>query len=138
MPNLVAESVVLCVTISMMFCAWCLPCILTRFPRNSAATSCRSCLERTLHLYIPFVSVLNVLLLLTVLDRLDHWDLNDVFFALILVLIKTLDTTQSFLTNLTTILTLYLLWRFRERIATAIGIDNLNSILRGVFSVSFV
>mmetsp|Transcript_69670 Transcript_69670/g.167228 ORF Transcript_69670/g.167228 Transcript_69670/m.167228 type:complete len:402 (-) Transcript_69670:98-1303(-) len=82
------------------------------------------CFERCFHRIYPLIAIVSLVIFFMVMSRLETVTINDIFFAIIKVVEIVLNSLETVLTLVFVVLMLMIAWKFKDRILTALGVDN--------------
>ncbi|KAF4674123.1 hypothetical protein FOL47_009660 [Perkinsus chesapeaki] len=104
---------------------WCLPCLCGSLGRGSIVSEVfLMCTYSRMHVFYISVSIFNFLVVCTVIGLLPGWTFNDFVITVATVTVWVLDRLQKFLVSSAMLFGLWLVWRFRQRILIAAGVDH--------------
>merc|ERR1740121_916440 len=87
------------------------------------------CCETRLHRVCPAIALLNLVLFLVTVGQLDTISVNDIFFAAVAVAEVCIMYTQQCLVGVASIFIMLVLWKFKDRILDALGVEHAGSIM---------
>mmetsp|Transcript_25373 Transcript_25373/g.45986 ORF Transcript_25373/g.45986 Transcript_25373/m.45986 type:complete len:336 (+) Transcript_25373:139-1146(+) len=108
----------------LLVAIWCLPCICGRM-RNSMSRSFSSWVYTRLHVFFCIVTYLNIFILMFTIGVLPDWTANEFVLYVVKFTDWTLIHVQKLITSLTILFGFFLLFRFRQRIALAAGLEHI-------------
>eukprot|EP00440_Ansanella_granifera_P030236 gb/GFBE01032852.1/.p1 GENE.gb/GFBE01032852.1/~~gb/GFBE01032852.1/.p1 ORF type:complete len:327 (+),score=66.66 gb/GFBE01032852.1/:1-981(+) len=111
---------VCCLTISI----WCLPCICGRM-RNTASRKFSNWVYTRLHHFFLCVTYLNVFIILFTVGILPNWTVDDFFIYVLKFTDWMLVHLEKLITSLSILFAFFLVFRFRQRIALAAGLEHI-------------
>lgn len=101
-----------------------LPCLCGTF-RNRIAKRFTIWVYSRLHMYYVFIIYLNLFFVCFVISMLPDWNINQYLLASLDFVDWVLIHTSKLIVSVTILLGLYILIRFKERIATAAGVEHM-------------
>eukprot|EP00933_Yihiella_yeosuensis_P050674 TRINITY_DN48471_c0_g1_i1.p1 TRINITY_DN48471_c0_g1~~TRINITY_DN48471_c0_g1_i1.p1 ORF type:complete len:357 (-),score=35.50 TRINITY_DN48471_c0_g1_i1:146-1216(-) len=113
--------VAVCCTVAFL---WCMPCICGRM-RNTLSRSFSRCVYTRLHVFFCAVSYLSLILLMLTIGMLPDWTVNEFAEYFVRFLDWTLIHLQKLITSISILFGFFLLFRFRDRIALAAGLEHI-------------
>jgi hypothetical protein len=81
-------------------------------------------IESRLFRIMPIITLLNLFILAVALSALDFVAFNDLFFGFVKVLEVGINVTQKALLAAAALAALLLMWKFKDRLLEALGVDN--------------
>lgn len=114
---LVGMCVVVC-------CIWCLPCMCGRM-RNSCSRSFSNWVYTRLHTFFCIATYFNVFIMMCTIGVLPNWTVNEFVIYFIKFVDWTLVHVAKLITSLSILFGFWLLFRFRQRIALAAGLEHI-------------
>ncbi|CAK0892515.1 unnamed protein product [Prorocentrum cordatum] len=87
------------------------------------------CCETRLHRVCPAIALVNLIIFVGTVSQLDTISVNDVFFAAVTVAEVCIMKTQQCLVGAASIFIMLVLWKFKNRILAALGIEHAGSIV---------
>jgi hypothetical protein len=84
----------------------------------------RGVIEARIYRIYPIITVINFFILAITLSVLDFVEFNDLFFDVVKVIEVVISSTQQVLVACVGFIVVIFLWKFKDRILEAIGVDN--------------
>jgi len=103
---------------------WCLPCVCGRM-HNRVSKKFSSWVYTRLHKFFCVVTYLNLFILMFTITVLPDWTADEFLKYLVTFIDWTLIHLQKLLTSCSILFGFYLLFRFRERLALAAGLEHI-------------
>jgi|Transcript_39303 tetrahydromethanopterin S-methyltransferase subunit B len=100
--------------VGVMLLLWIIPCV------KPCKGLCNPCIYRV----YPAITVFNLFILAVALTYLKNVEFNDIFFGFVAVFEKVLNLTKMVLMSFAGLVALLVVWKFKDRILEAIGVDN--------------
>ncbi|CAE7941594.1 yfkN [Symbiodinium necroappetens] len=112
---------------TLVSCIWCLPCICGRL-NYRASRSFSSFVYTRLHVYFCVATYLNVFILVFTIGVLPDWTVNQFCVYFVGFVDWVLIHTAKLITSLSILFAFYVVFRFRNKIAIATGLEHITLI----------
>merc|ERR1712216_152201 len=91
----------------------------------------RRCIESRLYKVYPIITIFNLIIFGIALDALDHIDFNELFFLLVKIVEVAIAQVEKVLIAGAGLLVLVVMWKFKDRVLEALGVDNPQMVIGG-------
>jgi len=107
----------------LLLAIWCMPCVCGRF-KNRCSRWFTSWVYTRLHVFFMVVTYLNLVILMFTLGVLPDWTVNEFVLYVVKFISWVLIHLKKMITSVTILFAFYVMVRFRDRIAMAVGMEH--------------